>query len=223
MPDRNVYVRLTLLLTFLVAAFGGVLIVKTIRQRQVFLSTTSPKGSYVVSLTGRRDRPRMPLLSNEVYFSASKEGKEYLTKEFFHYGDWFDPSFDDLYPQQKWVEENVVQFYSDEFSSAGPRENIIVQNKTNKVIEYLRVTSIDSFLLFDLQPGSTITLATSGPPADSSWLTVEGEFTEGEKIKETGVGFSFPRGRKEPFTHFIYINEDGLTIESPGSVRYEGK
>lgn len=221
MPDRNVYVRLTLLLTFLAAAIGGVLIVKTISKRQVFLSTSSPKGSYVVSLTGRRDRPKFPLRSNEVYFSVSKAGKEYLTNEFFHFGDWFDPSFDDLYPQQKWVEENVVQFYSDEFVSEGPRENIVIQNKTNKVIKYLRVRSIDSFLLFDLQPGATLTLDTSGPQANSSWLTVEGEFTGRWKIKETGVGFSFPEGRKGLFTHFIYINENGLTMESPGSERYE--
>ena len=51
-------------------------------------------------------------------------------------------------------------------------------------------------------------------------MNVQGEFPEGREIKETGTNFLSPKDRKGPFTYFISINQDGLTIESPGLEKY---
>jgi hypothetical protein len=222
MLGRKVIVNLGLLLTFLVVAVGAVQVVKITNQGDIFLTTSSPKGSYVVSLTGRKDRPKLPMVNHEVRFSLAKTGKASLTNKYLHSGDWFDPSFDLLYPQHNWVQENVLQFYKEEFFNEGERQSIVVQNKTKRGIGYLRVTSIDSFLLFDIQPGATITLVVSAPRADNTWITVEGEFFELQQIRQTGVGFLFPKGRKGPFAYNVYVNEDDVTIESPGLEKYKG-
>lgn len=214
-------VNLALLLTFIAAVVGAVHVVKTTNQTDVFLTTSSPKGSYVVSLSGRKDRPKLPMVSHEVSFSVTKDGKASSTNNYLHSGDWLDPSFDILYPQHEWITENVLHFYRKEFFNEGERESILVQNKTTKVIEYLRVTSVDSFLLFDVQPDATITLVISGPRADNRWVTVEGEFSDRQRIKRTGIGFLFAKDAKGPFTYQVDINADGLIIESPGLEKYK--
>jgi hypothetical protein len=222
MFENRAIMNLALLLTFFAVAVGSVTVVKTTRHNGVFLTTSSPKGSYTVRLTGRKDRPKVPLVSHEVSFSVSKDGKLFLTNKYLHSGDWFDPSFEILYPQHNWAREDALQFYREEFFSEAQRESIVVQNKTQKVIQYLRVTTVDSFLLFDIQPDAKSTLVISAPRGDYRWITVEGEFLEGSKIKQNGVGFLFPKGRKGPFAYNIYVNEDSLTIESPELEKYKG-
>jgi hypothetical protein len=220
MFENKVIVNLVLVLAVVAAAVGSVQVVKTTIQNDVFLTTSSPKGSYTVRLTGRNDRPKVPLVSHEVLFSVSKDGKVFLTNKYLHSGDWFDPSFNLLYPQHNWVGEDTLHFYKQEFFSEGERESIEVQNRTQKVIQYLRVTSVDSFLFFSMQPGAMSTLIVSAPRADNRWVTIEGEFSDGQIIKQTGVGFLFTKGRKGPFAYYIHINEDGLTIESPDLEKY---
>lgn len=222
MPKRKVIGNLVLLFTFVGVAVGTIHIVQTIRHREVVLTTSSPASTYTVTLAGQRDQPKVLWLSHEVRFSVSKSkgAKESLTNKYLHFGDGFDPSFDHLYPQHKWVQENVLQLYNEEFLNDAERDNIVVQNKTDKVIEYLRVTSTDTFLLFDIQPGATFTLVDSDARSDTRWINVQGEFPERRKIKETGTNFLFPKGAKGPFTYFISINSDGLTIESPGLEKY---
>lgn len=224
MPKRKAIGNLVLLLTFFGVAVGAIYLVQTIRHREVVLTTSSPANSYTVRLAGQRGRPKVPLLYHGVSFSVIKNNgaKESLSHKYVHSGDWFDPSFDHLYRQHKWVEENVLQLYNEEFSNDGEKENIVVQNKSDKVIEYLRVTSTDIFLLFDIQPGATVTLVTSDSRSGNRWISVEGEFPEGRKIRETGTDFLAPRDRKGRFTFFITINEDGPTIESPGVEKYKG-
>jgi hypothetical protein len=218
MSERQVIKNLVLLFAFVATAVGAVLVVRRIEQGKVFLSTSSPNGTYVVSLAGRRDRPLLPFITHEVVFSVTKDGRESLTRKYLHSGDGFDPWFNLEFPQHAWVKENVLQFYR---VSEGERESIVVENETQKLIKYLRVTSLDSFLLFDIQPGATFTLPVAEPRADLRWIEVEGEFDDGQRIKATGTNFLF-RGRTGPFSYYVDINDDGLTIESPGLVKYSG-
>ena len=220
--ERRTMVNLAVLFTFIAAALGAVQVVNTTRKRVVFLTTSSPNGTYVVRLAGQKDRPKVPVVSHAVIFSVTKDGEPLLTDNLLHSADWLDSSFDLLYPQHYWVKENVLQFYRGEFFSEGTRESIVIQNKTDKVIEYLRVTSVDSFLLFDLQPHATLTLPISAARADNRWVSIEGGFPERKKIKQTGAGFLFPKDRQGPFVYYIYINENDLVIESPGLEKYKG-
>jgi len=79
--------KLILLVVFAAALIGGVLIVRTTSQPEVFLTTTSPNGNYIVGLAGRSDRPKLPFVSHEVRFSVSKEGKTSATNNYFHSRD----------------------------------------------------------------------------------------------------------------------------------------
>jgi hypothetical protein len=95
-------VNLALLFAFGGAAFGSVTLWKITTQPGSFLSTTSPKGIYTVKLTGRKDRPKVPFLNHQVLFSVSRNEKVVVANKYLHSGDWFDPSFDILYPDHAW-------------------------------------------------------------------------------------------------------------------------
>ena len=221
MFENRVIVNLILLFTFIGIAVGSVTLLKMSGQSEPFLSTTSPKETYVVRLTGRKDRPRVPFRVHQVLFSVSSDEKVLLADKHLHSGDWLDPSFELWFPEHTWVSDDVLQFYKKEFFDAGQHESIVVVNKTKEIIQYLRVTSVDTFLLFSLQPEFSRTLVVSPPRTDSRWIKAEGEFLGGQRIEGSGAGFLFPREKKGPFAYYIYVNENGLTIESPNLEKYK--
>jgi len=102
MFQNKVIVNLALLFAFTGAAVGSLTLWKITTQSESFLSTTSPKGTYTVRLTGRKDRPKVPFLNHQVLFSVSREEKVVVANSYLHSGDWFDPSFDILYPDHAW-------------------------------------------------------------------------------------------------------------------------
>jgi hypothetical protein len=220
MKTNKAILRLSLLLTFVMTALASAAIVSRC-QRDVVLTTSSPKGTYTVRLTGQRDRPKVPLLSHQVLFSVNKDGKEVLTNEYLHSGDWLDPSFDVLYPQHNWVREDMLHFYRKEFFDEAGRESIVIVNRTDRVIHYLQVTSVDSFLLFDIPPGALTTLVASAPRSDLRWLAAEGEFVDGRKIERYGADFLLHSVSKQSFVYYVYIDEGGLKIESPDLPQYK--
>jgi hypothetical protein len=98
MFGNKVIVDLALLFAFGGAAVGSITLWKITTQSESFLRTNSPKGTYTVWLTGRKD--------------------------------WFDPSFDGLYPDHAWESDNILHFYKKEFFSDGQPDKIVVLNKT---------------------------------------------------------------------------------------------
>ena len=221
MFKNKAIVTLALLFTFVGAAIGSLTLFKITTQSEAFLSTSSPRGTYTVRLTGRKDRPRVPFVNHQVFFSVSRGEKVFLANKYLHSGDWLDPSFDLWYPEHKWVSEDILQFYKNEFLSEGQHESIVVVNKTKETIQYLRVASVDIFLLFNVQPGSTTTLTVSAPRGDSSWIDVDGEFPEGRSIKHNGVGFLLSEQKMGPFTYYVYIDGDTSAIQSPDLKKYK--
>jgi len=215
MSGKRMIGRIALLVTFVVAAVGSISLVRTIIPAEPFVTTTSPKGTYTVRLTGRKDRPRIPFVEHEVRFSVSKGERLFLADKFLHSGDWLDPSFELWFPENSWLSENILQFYKREFRSDGAHESIVVLNKTAETILYLRIVSVDTFLLFDVQPGAASTLAVSAPRTDSRWVSVEGEFSGHRAIKSAEAGFVVAAAQKGPFVYYVYVNEDGISIESP--------
>jgi hypothetical protein len=220
MSTKKAMVRISLLLTFLIAAVGSVAVMSYI-QNDVFLTTSSPKGTYTVHLSGQRDWPKVPFRLNNVFFSVVKDGKKALTNKYLHSGDWLDPSFDHAYPLHNWIRDDVLHFYRKEVLNEAGQERIVIQNRTNTAVQYLLVTSVESFLLFDVQPGAVITLAVPPVPADLRWISAEGEFVEDRKIKRTGADFMLRSGAGGPFVYYVYIDEDGLKIESPNLQKYK--
>jgi hypothetical protein len=221
MFENKVIVNLVLLFTFIGAAVGSVTLFKITTQSEAFLITTSPKGTYTVRLTGQKDRPKVLFVTHQVLFSVSEGEKVLLANEYLHSGDWLDPSFDLSYPEHTWVSDDILQFYKKKFFDEGQHKSIVVINKTKEMIQYLRVTSVDTFLLFGVRPESTTTLTVSPPRRDSEWIEVEGEFLGGRRIKGDGVAFLIPKGKNGPFAYYVYINENSLTIESPDLEKYK--
>lgn len=187
MFQNKIIVNLALLLAFTGAAVGSVTLWKITTQSESFLSTTSPKGTYTVRLTDRKDRPKIPLLNHKVLFSVTRDGKVVLANRYLHSGDWFDPSFDLLCPDYTWETDEVLHFYKKEFSTEAPPEKIIVLNKTREMIQYLRVTSVDTFLLFRRAARICDNSDCFPPRGDFAWINVEGEFQGGRPIKGSGV------------------------------------
>lgn len=185
-----------------------------------FLTATSPGGTYAVSLTGSKERPYF--FTNTVRFSVLKNGEPFLADKYLHSGDAFDPSFGADYPQHRWVQENVAQFYREESFNTGTADRLVVVNRAGEVVKYLRLQAVDKFLLFDLQPGATVTLSTSPSRGDLKWVEAEGEFAHGRKIERRGDDFKIRKGLGGPFTFYIYLHENGAVMESPQLEKYAG-
>ena len=202
-----------------VACLGAVLVLSLSLYRvnsyySEFFRTSSPQGTYTVSLSGQKGRPPLGLM-NEVYYEVDKKGEPYVPRTYLHSGDTFDLSFEAGYPNHRWLSENVLQLYREEYFNKGESDVLMVANKTTEPIRYLRVQSIDKFLVFDLPPSSTLELRASPRRSNIKWVGVEGGFVNGRKIKLKGVNFEIPKERgEEAFTYLVNITDQGLTIES---------
>ena len=114
-----------------------------------FSSMSSPTGAYTVNLTGRKERPS--LSPNTVNYHVLKAGEPFLPSAYLHSAlDFMDLSFEAGYPDHRWVSDNVLQLYREQYFSEGVRDEVVVVNRTGQIIKHLRVRSVDQFLLFHL-------------------------------------------------------------------------
>lgn len=204
------------------AAAAGVWISRTLAAlaNPLFLTTNSPKQTYMVQLAGRSKRPLVPFVVHSVYFSVEKQSRSFLSDKYVHSGDWFDPSYSHLYTQHDWVSENVLHLYNAEDFADGPASKIVVRNSSPEVIKYLRVTAGDTHLLFDLEPGSQTELKIPSARSDLEYVVVEGEFSGSKLITSVGQNFFVD---DEPSTFYIDVAGAVPTIDSPHRKKYQSK
>lgn len=177
-----------------------------------FLSTSSPGGVYTVNLTGQKGRPWF--FTNEVRFSVSKRGKPFAGERHLHSADAFDLSFEAGYPNHRWLAGNVLQFYREEYFNAAPADTLVITNKAGQVIKWLKVQSVDKFLLFDIQPESEISLPNSAPRGSSKEVYVEGEFYGQQSLINQGIGIPLTPGQAGKSAYRVILTKDGPVIES---------
>jgi len=202
----------------LFGAFTIILVLYRVSAKpSTFLTTSSPKGTYKVNLTGQKERP--VFFTNEVRFHVIKNGKPFVSDKYLHSGDSFDLSFESGYPNNRWLEENILHFYKEENFNAGEPDTLYIFNKTNNVIKYIVVYSTDKFLLLDIQPRSETKLSSSPSKGDYPGVFVEGDFADGRSFKK-GSGFVINKVANRPFTYYINITNEDLTIESPELQKY---
>jgi len=140
-----------------------------------------------------------------------------------HFGDWFDPSFNDLYTQHRWLSNTTIQF-SREAAPEPDGDRLVVRNDTDKAISYLLIESRDKFLVFNLDPRSELKLRAnpqSPLTRDLSGIRVEGEFADSRPIHLKGVEFKI-REQKGPFDYQISIKAGGAQVTSPQLTEYRG-
>ncbi|MGI9164906.1 MAG: hypothetical protein ACR2G5_00705 [Pyrinomonadaceae bacterium] len=177
-----------------------------------FFVTSSPGGTYTVKLTGQKQRPFF--FTNTVNYHASKNEQPFIPSTYIHSGDFMDISFELAYPNHRWLSEYTLQLYREQYITDGSPDTLIIGNRTGEVIKHLKVTSVDQFLSFDLQPNDEIKLLNSRPRGDYKNFYVIGEFYDGRKLEgETNM---VPNKKVSgPSTYYIYINRDGATFEVP--------
>ena len=179
--------------------------------RPLFSTITFPDGARSLRLRGDPTRPIQPIIDHSVYFDLFHKGQPVLVNKYLHSGDWFDPSFNDLYRQHEWVTNSAIRF-SWENSAATRCDKLVVRVDTKTPISYLYIESRDLFLVFNPEPGSQFTLCAS-PQTWLSWLEVEGEFADGKPIPWKGSNFTIHS--TGPFEYQISITSDGPNIWSP--------
>ncbi|HEX8265315.1 MAG TPA: hypothetical protein VF596_07800 [Pyrinomonadaceae bacterium] len=192
-----------------VTLFTSIVLYEVAVRKFPFLTTSSSSGIYTVNLIGRKERPFI-FSTNEVRFEVLKNKGILVSDQYLHSGDFMDTSFDKAYPKHKWVEDNILRFYSEDYLSKG--DTIVVINKTNKVIKYLKIFSTDKFLLFDVQPLSETKLLVSAPGGDFREMYIEGEYSNGLSFQK-GESFSILKEQNSPFSYLIYINDTDITAK----------
>ena len=175
-----------------------------------FFITSSPGGTYTVKLTGQKQRPFF--FTNTVNYHVLKNGQPFIPSTYIHSGDFMDISFELAYPNHRWLSENTLQLYREQYFNDGIPDTLVVVNRAGQVIKHLKVASQDQFLFFDLQPGAEMNLLNSRPRGDYKVLDVAGEFYDGKRINSEEA---LKPAKSGPFTYYIYINANGATFEGP--------
>ena len=145
-----------------------------------FFTTSSLGGTYTVKLTGHKQRPFF--FTNTVNYHISKNGQPFIPSTYIHSGDFMDISFELAYPDHRWLSGNTLQLYREQYFNDGRPDTLVVVNRAGQVIKHLKVASQDLYLIFDLQPGTEMSLLNSRPRGDYKVLDVAGEFYDGRRI-----------------------------------------
>lgn len=175
-----------------------------------FLTTSSPQGTYTVNFIGKKERPVIPLVDHLVRFNVFKQDVLFLTERKLHSGDWLDISFDNLYPDQRWIDDKSLQLYREQYHRDTPLDVILVSNDTDTKIAHLRIHSIDSILLFDIEPRATSKFMVAGARMDFKSVYLEGEFNSEQKIAGYSKDFDVGTGS---FIYKITVSHNGSAIE----------
>ena len=127
----------------------GVAILVSSAQSRVWLSTSSPNKTYTVQLTGRKFRPKVPGVEHEARFNLLKGSEPVVKNAYVDSYDWFDSDFAEMYPDHKWVTDSVLRF-GRLAKSEQSIDSLIVSNRTDKPVRYLKITVGDMLFIFDL-------------------------------------------------------------------------
>lgn len=217
---RKPYKFTALLATLAVTSAAGILIHRLLFEPRVWLSTSSPNKTYTVELTGEKGRGGF-IFYNTVQFNVLRSGQNIVRNAHAHSGDWMDISFELAYPEHAWVSENVMRFWRNPHLPEEKEkvDTLLISNSTDKAIKYLTIKLKDMFLVFDVQPHSTLLLS-STHQSWSSGVWVEGEFEDGKRM-DYGVGFPHYNKVNEPPRYCVSINSSSVKIESPQMEGYD--
>lgn len=179
----------------------------------VFLTTSSPDNTYFVALKrAKAAAPRTP-----IWADVFKNGQLTVSGIWLHTADETFMPFETVYPERRWLKDNVLEFYNrDSFKSGS--DSLQVENKTSKPIRYLQVESVNKFLLFDLHPGASVSLTLPAPTLNSQWIAAEGLFSSGEKIRFTSRSFD-RRSSPHVSLYKVFVTDSETIIQNDSPTR----
>jgi len=177
------------------------------RKPAVFLTTVSPNKTYIVNLRGGK-----ATLPSQVTADVLKTGKVFLSDIRLHTrGDAVDLPFGAGYPDVRWVSDNVLEFYRTQNFDNGA-DAVEIQNQTTRAIQYLHVESLNKFLMFGIEPGTSTTLEVPAPGGNSQWIAVEGSFFDGQKVEFKSRSFDRRFSQRDRSFYQIIITDVGPII-----------
>jgi hypothetical protein len=91
-------------------------------------------------------------MPSEVRVDVLKRGQPFASDIWLHSArNPFDLSFEAGFPQLRWPSDNLVEFYRQQYFEKGS-DVLAVRNSSSQRIRYIRLQSVNKFLLFDLEP-----------------------------------------------------------------------
>jgi len=182
----------------------------------VFFSTRSPSGTYSVNLEG--DGRRSFLLFHEVRADVSKSGTPFVSDIFMHSShNAFDLSFEAGFPDARWVSDNTLELYRSEYFERGS-DSLIIQNSSNKPVKYLRAQAVNKFLIFDIEPQSSISVQIPASRGDTQSIAVWGTFNDNQEIVFYQKGFDRHSTQRVHTNYQIRITPSEVQIEEVPTV-----
>lgn len=177
----------------------------------VFFTTISPSGTYSVSLKG--DGRRTLLLSHEVRADVVKSGRPFVSDIYMHSShNAFDLSFEAGFPEARWLSNNTLEFYRPEYFERGS-DSLIIHNSSDKAVKYLRAQGVNKFLIFDIEPGSSISVQIPAARGDSQSISAEGAFNDNQKIGFYQRSFDRHSTQRVHTNYKIRITPSDILIE----------
>ena len=204
-----------IILSIVIATFTfGTIACAALAQSGVFLTTSSPNKTYTVEFTGNKYAPSVPAVDHEARFNLFKNGQLLVTNAYVDSYDSWDSDFAGMYPEHKWISDSVLRIGSKISKSEKSSDSLVVSNKTNKTVKFLRIVAGDMLFVFEMPPNSKSKFSVPYL-GELPWVTSEGEFADGQKIKWNGVNFQNKERLKDSLRYCISVGEDSLKIESP--------
>jgi hypothetical protein len=173
----------------------------------VIRTTASPHNTYLIQLKRVKGAA-----TNSLRADVFKKGQLLVPDIWLESGGDTLTPFESIYPNLRWLDENVLEFYRQESFDQGSN-SIKVENKSAKRLSYLQVECVNKFLLFDLQPEGAIALDIPPPPLDSQLIAVEGLFSNGEKLLFTSRSFKRLSSQRVRSLYLIRITDSELIIQ----------
>jgi hypothetical protein len=218
---RKLFKFIALILTLILTLTAGIYIHGLLFKPAPWLTTSSPNKTYIVEMTGDKGRGGFFIMS-EVRYNVIKNGQAIVKDAYAHSGDSMDISFELAYPEHAWISENILRFWRNHHlpEYKGKYDVLLISNETDKAIKHLRIYAQDMFLIFDIQPRSTLKLSFSHPYVNG--VSGEGEFDDGQRIWY-GATFPLEKELNEPLRYCMSINYNYVKIESPQIDGYDSK
>lgn len=176
----------------------------------MFLSTTSPDGSYEVRLKG--DTSRTLIIPHEVRADVVKSGKPLVSDVFIHSThNPFDLSFEAGFPDARWLGRNTLEFYRQEYFGRGS-DSLVIKHNGKEALKCLRIHAVNKFLVFDLEPGSSISVQIPAARGNSQSIAVEGAFRNDQKIGFQQRSFDRRSDQQTRSNYQIQITDSDIKI-----------
>lgn len=119
----------------------------------------SPNGTYRVKVEVVAEKPKGTRAYTEHGRFQFFKGQEIIETQEWENSDRYEPSFLDTTPVIEWLADNLLRMGQDR-SNQLVYDELIVSNNTDEYLKYVDVSygTFETFFVFDLAPGSRITL-----------------------------------------------------------------